>query len=91
MVSLQEIHKWIGNFDQFSKYDDQNTLPIKSFANYKLKFKDVYIDFIRNVISEIVPYDFYYQKIPTLRVGLPEINLSENFIRIHITITKITK
>ena len=71
-IPLDEIHKWLGNFDKFSKYNDQNTLAHKVFyANFKFKFKDLYSDFISNVISEVVPYDFYYQKIPTFRIGLP--------------------
>ena len=41
------------------------------YANYETRFKPLYNRFIREVIKNIVNEEFYYQVIPTFRVGLP--------------------
>ena len=71
-VPLEDIHKWVGTFNSFTKYTDQNTIVHKVFyANFALKFKEFYEDFIINEVAKFVPEDFSYQRIPTFRIGLP--------------------
>ncbi|WP_413678899.1 hypothetical protein [Prochlorococcus sp. MIT 0916] len=69
-VKLSQLHHFLGNFDLLTK--GQPILVHKIFyANFPNKIKNIYQNLIRAEISKIVPYPFYYQKIPTLRVGLP--------------------
>lgn len=70
---LETIHKTLGNFNKFERSNDQSTLLHKVFySNFSTLIKPIYQDFIENFISQIIaPHKFYYQKIPTFRVGLP--------------------
>lgn len=62
----------MGHFDLFSRKDDQITLAHKVFySNYANAIKSLYEDFIKEVVTTIVDTEFYYQKIPTFRIGLP--------------------
>ena len=71
-VELENIHEWLGVYSEFSKDSDQNTIIHKVFyANFEEKLSTLYSDFIKNEIVNFVPNDFYYQLIPTFRVGLP--------------------
>ena len=71
-VPLSDLHKWIGHFPVFNKDNDQQTIIHKVFyANFELKFQKVYEKFINNFLTEIIDHKFYYQKIPTFRIGLP--------------------
>lgn len=71
-VELENIHHWLGNYSKFSKDTDQNTIIHKVFyANFEQKISSVYHQFIRNEIVNFIPSDFYFQLIPTFRVGLP--------------------
>ena len=73
---LEKIHQFIGCLDTFERKNDQNTILHKVFySNFKSKnsnLSTLYERFIRTFISSIVPLSFYYQKIPTFRVGLPK-------------------
>lgn len=71
-VELENIHYWLGDFSEFNKDTDQNTIIHKIFyANFEEKISSIYSDFIKNEISNFIPHDFYYQIVPTFRVGLP--------------------
>ena len=72
-TELGSIHKTLGNF---SFWDDgastQSTLAHKVFySNFYNGFDLIYFRFIKNFISKIVKVPFYFQKIPTFRIGLP--------------------
>ena len=70
---LGDLHKYIGQFDKFDREHDQNTIIHKVFySNFKEKIKPIYEKFIKEFIPTIVlNKPFYYQIIPTFRVGLP--------------------
>lgn len=71
-VELGKIHTTMGDFDPFSRSNDQSTMAHKVFyANFAKNIKPLYNDFISDVVSAIVPAEFYYQVIPTFRLGLP--------------------
>ena len=71
-VELGSLHSWLGNFDVFTREVDQFTLPHRVFyANFEKQLAPVYKDFIRHFIQPIIDEPFYYQVIPTFRVGLP--------------------
>ncbi|WP_288260244.1 hypothetical protein [uncultured Prochlorococcus sp.] len=71
-VPLGDLHKWIGEYNVFNRDNDQNTILHKVFySNFNNKLKEIYNDFINNQVKEYLKEDFYYQKIPTFRVGLP--------------------
>ncbi len=76
VTDLEHIHEFMGRFDVFNRAKDQNTILHKVFySNFKSRNSSLavlYERFIRNFISSIVPESFYFQKIPTLRVGLPK-------------------
>ena len=66
------IHNHLGHFNQFERKNDQSTLAHKVFySNFSGKFSSIYEHFIRNVIKPIINEKFYYQVIPTFRIGLP--------------------
>jgi len=67
------LHKTLGNFDIFDRVNDQSTLAHKVFySNYDSIIKPIYEKFIEKVVSDIIyPHKFYYQVIPTFRIGLP--------------------
>ena len=67
-----ELHKYLGAFEKFQRKGDQSTLAHKVFyANFYGKFSSTYVKFIHQVIKPIVDEQFYYQVIPTFRLGLP--------------------
>jgi len=70
---LSDLHKYIGNFDKFDREHDQSTLIHKVFySNFEEKIKPIYENLIKEFIPKIVlNKPFYYQIIPTFRVGLP--------------------
>ena len=70
--NLEDIHNILGKFDVFSRKKDQLTLAHKVFyANYNRDLKEIYENFVKNFIAQIIPGDFYYQMVPTFRIGLP--------------------
>ena len=73
---LENIHKYIGFFDPFNREQDQYTILHKVFySNFRLPnspLQKMYEDFIKDFIAPIVSEKFYYQKIPTFRIGLPQ-------------------
>jgi hypothetical protein len=71
-VRLEELHKFLGQYNVFNRASDQSTLAHKVFyANFESKIKPLYNSFISDIIANIVQTDFYYQVIPTFRIGLP--------------------
>ena len=70
---LSSLHKHLGKFDQFERANDQSTLAHKVFySNFEKLIKPVFENFINQFIVEIIkPHKFYYQVIPTFRIGLP--------------------
>ncbi len=73
---LENIHEYLGHFDPFKREQDQYTILHKIFyAHFKMPnspLQKMYEDLIKGFISSFIPQKFYYQKIPTLRIGLPE-------------------
>jgi hypothetical protein len=73
---LEKIHEFLGHFDPFKREQDQNTILHKifysNFRSLNSPLQKMYEDFIRNFIAPIVSEKFYYQKIPTFRIGLPQ-------------------
>jgi hypothetical protein len=73
---LENIHEYLGHFDPFKREQDQYTILHKIFyANFKMPnspLQKMYEDLIKDFISSLIPQKFYYQKIPTFRIGLPE-------------------
>lgn len=71
-VELEEIHNWVGNFNKFERKNDQLTIIHRVFySNFKKQFEPIYKDFIRNFLADKINFPFAYQKIPSLRLGLP--------------------
>ncbi len=72
---LRTIHRFLGAFDVFDQSHDQGTILHKVFyAHFKAPnspLRALYIKFIEDFIAKTIPYSFYYQVIPTFRVGLP--------------------
>ena len=70
---LSYIHEHLGTFDQFERANDQSTLAHKVFySNFNKSIKPIYERFIKKFIVDILsPHQFYYQVIPTFRIGLP--------------------
>lgn len=69
---LESIHQYIGDMDTFDQANDQKTLIHKVFySNFERLIEPLYIKFIKNIIGPIIKVPFYYQKIPTFRIGLP--------------------
>ena len=73
---LENIHEYLGHFDPFKREQDQYTILHKIFyANFKKPnspLQKMYENLVKDFISSLVPQKFYYQKIPTFRIGLPE-------------------
>ncbi len=73
---LENIHEYLGHFDPFKREQDQYTILHKIFyANFKLTnspLQKMYENLVKDFISSLIPKKFYYQKIPTFRIGLPE-------------------
>ncbi len=71
-VDLGELHNFLGSYERFKRINDQSTLAHKVFyANYFKTIKPLYEDFIVTYIADLIPFDFYFQAIPTFRIGLP--------------------
>ena len=70
---LADLHLYMGIFERFKRDNDQMSLAHKVFySNFEEKIKPIYVKFIKNFISKIFgKHKFYYQLIPTFRVGLP--------------------
>lgn len=72
---LSKLHEYLGRFDVFEQSNEQTTIAHKIFyAHFKKldsSFQKIYIKFIETFIAQIVPYKFYYQTVPTFRLGLP--------------------
>jgi hypothetical protein len=72
---LENIHDYLGHFDPFKREQDQYTILHKIFyANFKLPnspLQKMYENLVKDFISSLIPKKFYYQKIPTFRIGLP--------------------
>jgi hypothetical protein len=75
VVELEKIHEYMGHFDTFKREHDQQTILHKVFySNFRSpnsSLQKIYEALIKDFIAKIVPEKFYYQKIPTFRVGLP--------------------
>ena len=68
----EELHLYLGSFQEFKRERDQSTLAHKVFySNYKLRISSLYESFQHEIIRPILGVDFYYQVIPTFRIGLP--------------------
>ena len=68
----ESLHLFLGNFNKFNRSNDQNTLAHRVFySNFKEKLEPLYQKFQRDVIVKIIKVPFYYQVIPTFRIGLP--------------------
>lgn len=70
---LSMLHQHLGAFDTFKRSNDQTTLAHKVFyANFDRSIKPLYFKFIKEFVASILaPHEFYYQLIPTFRIGLP--------------------
>ena len=76
VTDLENIHEYLGHFDPFSREQDQYTILHKVFySNFRLPnspLQKMYEVLIKDFIAPIVSEKFYYQKIPTFRIGLPQ-------------------
>lgn len=71
-VELEELHQFLGSFDVFDRSRDQATLAHKVFyANFSQHLKPLYESFVRDFVAPIIGAPFYFQVIPTFRIGLP--------------------
>ena len=72
-VELGSLHKTLGNYEIWKDgASTQSTLAHKVFySNFNKGFDLIYFRFIKDFISKIVDVPFYFQKIPTFRIGLP--------------------
>ena len=70
---LADLHLYMGKFERFERENDSISLAHKVFyGNFEEKIKPIYEKFIKNIISKILSsHRFYYQLIPSFRVGLP--------------------
>jgi hypothetical protein len=69
---LGELHKYLGDYGKFIRSNDQSTLAHKVFyTNYEGTIQNLYVDFLKEFIAPIIGVPFYYQAIPTFRIGLP--------------------
>ncbi len=70
---LVDLHLFLGKFERFERENDSISLAHRVFyGNFEEKIKPIYEKFIKNIISKIFgTHRFYYQLIPTFRVGLP--------------------
>jgi len=71
---LDNLHKHLGSFKKFRRDNDQSTLAHKIFySNFNTLIRPTYEKFIKNFIANLIsPHQFYYQVIPTFRIGLPQ-------------------
>ena len=70
---LVDLHLYLGKFERFERENDSISLAHRVFyGNFEEKIKPIYEKFIKNIISKIFgTHRFYYQLIPSFRVGLP--------------------
>lgn len=69
---LESLHAHLGSFPAFSREKDQSTLAHRVFyANFSNSISKIYERFLIEIIKPVVCEPFYYQVIPTFRVGLP--------------------
>lgn len=73
-IELHSLHKTLGSYELWKDGAiTQSTLAHKVFySNFYSGFDKIYYKFIKDFISKIVQVPFYFQKIPTFRVGLPQ-------------------
>ena len=70
--ACEDAHKYLGNFEIFKRENDQSTMMHKVFyKNFHSTILPIYQDFMKSVILPIIKEEFYYQVIPTFRLGLP--------------------
>ena len=70
--NCDSLHNHLGTFLEFQRKSDQLTLAHKVFySNFKEKIYPIYYKFQKNFISQIIREPFYFQVIPTFRIGLP--------------------
>ncbi len=66
------LHTHLGTYEEFIQKTDQSTLAHKVFySNYKRLLFPTYYNLQKEFIKEIVKEPFYYQVVPTFRIGLP--------------------
>lgn len=66
------LHYYLGDFLQFKRTSDQKTIVHKVFySNFKEKIYPIYYKFQKNFIAQIIKEPYYFQVIPTFRLGLP--------------------
>ncbi len=71
-INLEDLHLYLGRFDKFQRSTDQCTLAHKVFySTFASTLQPIYNSFVKEFIYPIVMTDFYYQVIPTFRIGLP--------------------
>ena len=69
---LDKLHNYLGAYEVFKRSNDQGTLAHKVFySNFEKNFQLKYIKLMHDVIKPLIGEEFYYQKIPTFRIGLP--------------------
>ena len=70
--NCSKLHNHLGDFDKFRRDSDQITLAHKVYySNFNNKVYPLYYKFQKNVISKIINEPYYFQLIPTFRIGLP--------------------
>ncbi len=68
---LEKLHE-LQEYPLFSREKDQSTIfHNKFYDSFDRCLKEVYIDFLKNVVYEYVKDNLVYQKVPTFRVGFP--------------------
>lgn len=69
---LEELHTQLGSFERVNLQTCQKTLAHRVFyANFEKDISYLYWNFINDCIKPIIGEPFYYQRIPTFRIGLP--------------------
>lgn len=69
---LEELHTQLGVFERVNLQTCQKTLAHRVFyANFERCIGAMYRNLINDCIRDIINEPFYYQKIPTFRIGLP--------------------
>ena len=75
----EKIHEYLPTFDSYQSQNDSNTILHKVFyANFDRVFKKLYISFLSQ-ITDIVKTPFYYQQIPNIRFGFPNMQWLKEF------------
>lgn len=69
---LEDLHTQLGVFERVNLQTCQKTLAHRVFyANFEQRIGYIYRNLIGDVIKPIINEPFYYQTIPTFRIGLP--------------------